>query len=106
LTKVRVWFDKVEIEYDENYQDVILKIDDEEFKDMTDDEIMEVAKQKFTEEYKYPVDWDSEYIRISDVDSNETYIHVKDDKTEITQRECFGTDEQTMGIFDKYKEEK
>ena len=105
LTKVRVWFNQIEVKHDENYKDVILSIDEEEFNGMTDDEIMEVAKQKFSEKYEYPADWDSEYIKISDVDSDETYIHINDGQTKIIERDCPGTNEQTMGIFENYKEE-
>jgi len=106
LTKVRVWFNQIEVSHDEDYEDVIVSIDDEEFDGMTDDDIIEVAKQKFSEEYKYPADFECEdtSIVISDVDSNENYICIKDSKTEITQRDCPGTNEQTMGIFENYKE--
>jgi len=38
LTKVRVWYDEVEIKYDEDYKDVIVKIDDDEFEEMSDDD--------------------------------------------------------------------
>ena len=49
--------------------------------------------------------WYSEIEVKHDEDSNENYICIKDSKTEITQRDCPGTNEQTMGIFENYKEE-
>jgi len=107
LTKVRVWYDEVKVEYFKDYVDIVLSIDEEEFDGMTDEDIdesiIEEAKEKFIKEYKYPADFDSEHISISLVDSDETYININN-KTKITQRDCPGTNDQTMDIFENIKE--